>query len=56
MALLRSRTPVPDLDYLVMESTYGNRVHGPIEDTEDKLAEAVNRTMERGGKIIVPAF
>lgn len=56
MALLRSRTPVQGLDYLVMESTYGNRLHGPIGDTEDRLAEAVNRTRERGGKIIVPAF
>jgi len=56
MALLRSRTPVPGLDYLVMESTYGNRMHGPIADTENKLAEAVNRTRRRGGKIIVPAF
>lgn len=56
MALLRSRTPVPGLDALMMESTYGNRMHGPIEDTQEKLADAVNRTVAKGGKLIVPAF
>ena len=55
-ALLRTRTPVPGLDLLVLESTYGNRLHGPIEDTRDALAAAVNRTAGRGGKLIVPAF
>lgn len=56
MPLLRSREPVSDLDCLVMESTYGNRLHGPVEDTEKKLADVINRTSERGGKVIVPAF
>ena len=43
-------------DYLIMESTYGNRVHEPIQSVAAKLAEIVNRTYRRGGKIIVPAF
>ncbi|MCU0650703.1 MAG: MBL fold metallo-hydrolase, partial [Candidatus Omnitrophica bacterium] len=45
-----------DLDYLIIESTYGGRQHAPIEDANDKLLEAINRTVERKGKIIIPAF
>lgn len=56
MLLIRSRTPVTGLDLLVIESTYGDRLHGPIADTETKLAQVVNRTAARGGKIVVPAF
>ena len=42
-------------DVLVMESTYGNRVH-PDEDPRPALAAAIRKTVERGGSIIVPAF
>jgi metallo-beta-lactamase family protein len=48
--------PCPEADYLIMESTYGNRLHQPLELVANKLADAVNRTAGRGGKIIVPAF
>jgi len=44
------------LDYLVLESTYGGREHAPIEQAKTKLKDAVNRTLERGGKIMIPAF
>jgi metallo-beta-lactamase family protein len=43
-------------DILIIESTYGNRVHEPIETAEVKLAKVINDTIQRGGKIIVPAF
>jgi len=43
-------------DYLIMESTYGDRFHKPIENVAEKLAGVVNRTAGRGGKIIVPSF
>jgi metallo-beta-lactamase family protein len=43
-------------DYLIMESTYGDRFHKPIAHVADKLADVVNRTAGRGGKIIVPSF
>jgi len=39
-----------------MECTYGDRLHAPIGHAEDKLADVVNRTAARGGKIIVPCF
>ena len=48
--------PCPAADYLIMESTYGGRLHEALERVADKLAKTVVRTCERGGKIIVPAF
>jgi len=44
------------LDYLVLESTYGGRLHAPIAEAKGKLKDAVNRTVERKGKILIPAF
>jgi metallo-beta-lactamase family protein len=44
------------LDYLIIESTYGGRMHAPIEEAKSKLREAINRTVERKGKILIPAF
>jgi metallo-beta-lactamase family protein len=46
---------VKDADYLVIESTYGNRRHDPT-DPKRRLAEVINRTAARGGVVIVPAF
>lgn len=48
--------PPEPLDVLIIESTYGNRHHGPIQETETKLARVVNETAKRGGKVIIPAF
>jgi metallo-beta-lactamase family protein len=42
-------------DILVMESTYGNRLH-PTTDPRPELAELVRKTAERGGSVVVPAF
>jgi len=42
-------------DVLVMESTYGNRLH-PDDDPRPALAAAIRKTVERGGSIVVPAF
>jgi len=44
------------LDYLVMESTYGGRTHPPLEEARNKLKNAINRTIERKGKILIPSF
>jgi len=43
-------------DYLLTESTYGNRTHAPIEEGIPELARVINRTARRGGKIIIPSF
>lgn len=45
-----------DLDYLILESTYGGRLHAPIEDAKEKLKIAIQRTLERKGKILIPSF
>jgi metallo-beta-lactamase family protein len=56
LPIIRDPEPLPQAGYLIMESTYGNRVHEPIRSVAAKLAEIVNRTYGRGGKMIVPAF
>ena len=55
--LLRDPTPIFEADYLLVESTYGNRDHKSMEATQDELVEAINDTIERkGGNVIIPAF
>jgi metallo-beta-lactamase family protein len=39
-----------------MESTYGDRLHDPIESTTHAFADVINRTCNRGGRIVIPAF
>lgn len=53
--VLAAPEKVPGADYLVVESTYGNRLHEQT-DPMDKLAAVVNRTAARGGAVIIPAF
>ena len=53
--LLVPPTPVGDVDYLVVESTYGDREHTNGE-ARLALADVIERTVERGGKVIIPAF
>jgi len=43
-------------DYLVVESTYGNRLHPDEDKAADELAEAIRETAERGGTLLMPAF
>ncbi|RZL33290.1 MAG: MBL fold metallo-hydrolase [Rubrivivax sp.] len=45
----------PGADYLVTESTYGNRLHEPV-DVLAELAQVIRRTAARGGVVIIPAF
>ncbi|MDP2922236.1 MAG: MBL fold metallo-hydrolase [Candidatus Omnitrophota bacterium] len=56
MPLLRDPEIPKDVDYLIIESTYGARKHVSIEAAEDELADTINRTVKRGGKIIIPSF
>ena len=48
-------TPVREADYLVVESTYGDRRHDPA-DPEDRIADIVTRVAGRGGSVLIPAF
>lgn len=54
--ILREWETPGDTDYLIMESTYGNRVREPEADVRQHLKDLVARVSARGGKIIVPAF
>ncbi len=56
LPIIRDPEPLPGADYLILESTYGDRVHEPIQSVADRLADFVKRTYRRGGKMIVPAF
>lgn len=56
LPIIRDPEPPPAADILVMESTYGDRLHQPIHSVADRLAGIVNRTYRRGGRMIVPAF
>jgi metallo-beta-lactamase family protein len=54
--ILRDPTYLDAADILLIESTYGSRVHQPMEDSEKGLAAVIQRTCQRGGKVIIPAF
>jgi metallo-beta-lactamase family protein len=56
LPIIRDPDPAPAADYLIMESTYGNRLHQPIGPVKNKIAAMVKRVTARGGHLIVPAF
>jgi metallo-beta-lactamase family protein len=56
MPILRDPTFLEDVDYLIMESTYGRKTHRPPAEAEQEFRALVQATVARGGKIIVPAF
>jgi metallo-beta-lactamase family protein len=56
LPIIRDPFEVGKADYLLCESTYGNRTHTPIDEGIPDLARVINRTIKRGGKIIIPAF
>jgi metallo-beta-lactamase family protein len=47
---------IAEADYILVESTYGDRVHEGPEDTKKMIADVINSTKEAGGNIIVPSF
>ncbi len=54
--ILKDPTYISDADYMILESTYGNRRHDPIEVADEELADAVNTVYKRKSKLIIPAF
>ncbi len=55
--LIRDPEYIDDADYVLMESTYGDRYHeAPAEDFTRLLAETIEDTMRRGGNVVIPAF
>lgn len=53
--IVKDPAPPPDCDYLMCESTYGDRLHGDI-DSETQMARIINEAARRGGAILIPAF
>lgn len=54
-AMMRDPEVVPEADYLIVESTYGNRRHERTDPT-DALGRVIERTIQRGGTVVIPAF
>ena len=54
--ILNDPTVFDEADYVVMESTYGNRYHQEVRDIDDNLEEVVNETHQAGGNIVIPSF
>ena len=56
MPIINDPTFIEEADHLVIESTYGDRLHGKMEDQSGKLIEIIIDTFNRGGNVIIPSF
>ncbi len=56
MAIIRNPEVLPPVDYLILESTYGNRLHEEMDQAMEELSEVVNQVWNNKGKLIIPAF
>ncbi len=54
--ILRDPQPVENVDFLQVESTYGGREHSPKVNANERVGALVRETLERHGKVIIPAF
>lgn len=53
--ILKAGVKLKDVDYIVVESTYGDRLHDN-SDPGKEIAQVINETINRGGKVVIPAF
>ena len=56
LPLLDAPTMISSADYLVMESTYGNRLHVRNDDKAELFLDIVSETLDKGGRVIIPSF
>ena len=56
MPILRDPEIPTGANFLLLESTYGDRLHGPIQRSDEQLAEIITETFARGGKVLIPSF
>lgn len=54
--IVKDPSVIQEADYVLIESTYGNRRHGEVEKREHLLSHAVTDTYKRGGKLMIPSF
>ena len=56
MPIIRDPESVQDADFLVMESTYGGRLHGEMKEQSNELISILLDTIDRGGNVVIPSF
>ncbi len=56
MPIINDPDQLPPVDNLICDSTYGNRLHDPLEDAQRQLGEVIQETVKKGGNVIIPAF
>jgi len=56
LPLVKDPTPIEEGDYVLIESTYGNRRHKGIQETTDEIIQAVTESLKKGGNVVIPAF
>jgi len=56
MPILRDRTIIESADYLLIESTYGNKLHKDFSDKVGRFVDIINETIENGGNVVIPSF
>jgi metallo-beta-lactamase family protein len=54
--LVKNTEPIEKTDYALIESTYGDRVHPPVETRKKELIRIINETHKKGGKLLIPSF
>ncbi len=54
--IIKDPAYISEADYVFMESTYGDRLHGPRPDYVNELAKILQRTFDRGGNVVIPSF
>lgn len=54
--IIRDPAIIESTDYLIMESTYGNRLHQGVEKRKEQLKDIIEKTMQKGGNLIIPSF
>ena len=54
--ILQDPDQISEADYLIIESTYGNREHERVTHTDDDFKYIINKTAKKGGKILIPSF
>ncbi|MCX7965275.1 MAG: MBL fold metallo-hydrolase [Syntrophorhabdaceae bacterium] len=54
--IINDPTHIEEADYVIVESTYGNRLHKGMDESIEELADAIDKTFKKGGNVLIPAF
>ncbi|MEK7180829.1 MAG: MBL fold metallo-hydrolase [Patescibacteria group bacterium] len=54
--IIKTTEEIPEANYCVIESTYGDRVHANVDKRREELEDAIEETVKSGGTLVVPAF